>query len=217
MIKRRIVLVLCVAAMVLFGSFAFRSSLFFASSSDQPSVGQFEFALYVDDYRVGLSSGWAHIMAYNWEENRTVYRNLGASAALPTLRDFRFQAGYSDFSPRLFVDCASGRHLRFAVLMVRQWIMSGEDLVLVQYLNWYFTDVIISRYETSGSTGGVSTGVIDEFGIVFGKIGVEYWPDLQVDLSIQAGYDLTQNKQYYGTFQRPPLPFLPPWWLLLPE
>jgi len=212
-IKKRIVLVLCFAAMVLLALFAFCSNFLVVSSAEDSSLlGQLEFALYIDDYHDGPFSGWTHIMAYNWEENRTVFRSSGAGAALSTLRDFQFQVGYSDFSPRLFIDCASGRHLKFAVLEVRQWISSpGETLVLARYLNWYFTDVILTRYETSGSTGDMSNVLTDEFAIAFGRIGVEYWPD-PLDPSIRAGWDCTQNKQYNLPFPQPPPPYEPPWW-----
>jgi type VI secretion system secreted protein Hcp len=200
--------------MVLLALFAFCSNFLVVSQAEDSSLlGQLEFALYIDDYHDGPFSGWTHIMAYNWEENRTVFRSSGsgAGAALQTLRDFQFQVGYSDFSPRLFIDCASGRHLTFAVLEVRQWVSSGETLVLVHYLKWYFTDVIIARYETSGSTGDMSNALTDEFAIAFGRIGVEYWPG-PLDPSIRAGWDCTQNKQYNWPFPQPPPPSEPPWW-----
>ncbi len=94
-------------------------------------------------------------------------------------------------SPKLFLMCATGEHIKEAILTVRK---SGTEAP-VEYLKVKLTDVVVSSYQTGGSGGDVP---MESFSLNFSKIEFEYKPqkpDGSLDAPIKAGYDLKLNKK----------------------
>lgn len=139
-------------------------------------------------------NGEIEILSFSWGETNagTMTRGGGAGAGKVSMQDFHFTTVMSKASPKLFESCATGQHIKEAVLTARKAGGEQQDYLIVK-----MTDVFISSYQTGGSSGdgGVPT---DTFSLNFAKIEFEYKPqrtDGSLDASIKAGYDLKLNKK----------------------
>jgi type VI secretion system secreted protein Hcp len=134
------------------------------------------------------------ILSWSWGETNaaTMSRGAGGGAGKVNMQDIHFTTLMSKASPSLFLKCATGEHIKQAVLTARK---SGGDQQ--EYLKVTLTDVLISSYQTGGSSGdgGIPT---DSFSLNFAKIEFEYKPqkpDGSLDAPVKAGYDLKLNKK----------------------
>lgn len=105
----------------------------------------------------------------------------------PDFRAFSFQMRASKASPVLFLACASGKHIKEAMLSVRK--AGGRPL---EYVKIKFTDVVVTSFEqTSGDEAPAEMVAFD-----FGGIDFAYTSQ---DASggpgpvTQTGWDLSQN------------------------
>ena len=136
---------------------------------------------------------WIDIMSWTFGESNpsTMQAGAGAGAGKVQMSDINFMTRMSKASPKLFLACASGQHMKEATLVgVRRGRGTQQE-----FLTWTFSDVLVSSYQTSGSQGGDE--VMDSVSIAFSKVGVEYKlqkPDGSLDMGITAGWDLTSNK-----------------------
>ena len=139
--------------------------------------------------------GEIEILSWSWGETNTAAmspgRGGGAGAGKVSMQDFHFVKSYDKASPSLFLKCATGEHIKEATLSVRK---AGGDQQ--EYLKVTLTDVIITSYQTGGSSGDpVPT---ESFSLNFAKIEFEYKPqkpDGSLDAPVKAGYDLKLNKK----------------------
>jgi type VI secretion system secreted protein Hcp len=105
------------------------------------------------------------------------------------MEDMKFVMRVNKASPKLMLHCATGEHIKGAILTVRK---AGKDQQ--EYLKWTLTDVLVSSYKTGGSQGTIPA---DEFALDFGRIDVEYKeqrPDGSLGGSTRFGFDLKANK-----------------------
>jgi type VI secretion system secreted protein Hcp len=87
------------------------------------------------------------------------------------------------------LSCATGEHIPNATLVCRK--AGGEQQ---EYLTVKFTDVLISSYQTSGSSG--DDVPMDQCALNFDKIEFEYKPqkpDGTLDSPVKTGYNLKEN------------------------
>lgn len=139
--------------------------------------------------------GEIEILSWSWGESNTgvmSHAATGGGAGKVSMQDFHFTAVMSKASPSLFLKCATGEHIKQAVLTARKAGGDQQD-----YLKITLTDVLISSYQIGGSNG--DGGIpIDQFSLNFAKIEFEYRPqkaDGGLDAPIKAGYDLKANKK----------------------
>ena len=114
----------------------------------------------------------------------------GAGKAEP--QDLHFAARTSKASPKLFLACASGEHLKTAILTARR---AGKDQQ--EFLKWTLTDVLVSSFQT-GSSEAADTVPTDQVSLNFAKIQVEYMeqnPDGSPGSPITAGWDCKTNQK----------------------
>jgi type VI secretion system secreted protein Hcp len=114
----------------------------------------------------------------------------GAGAGRVDIHDLSATMRVSKASPQLLLSCASGKHLKQAVLSVRKAGDRPQDFLVLK-----LTDVIVTSYQTAGSAGAPE--LHDQVSLGFGKIEVEYKPqkpDGSLGQSVKAGWDLAQNK-----------------------
>jgi type VI secretion system secreted protein Hcp len=93
-------------------------------------------------------------------------------------------------SPLLLLACASGQHIKQAVLTARK---AGKEQL--EFLVVKITDVLVSSYQTSGSTDVPPT---DSVAFNFARIDVELRPqkpDGTLDAPVKAGWDVKANKK----------------------
>ena len=117
----------------------------------------------------------------------------GAGAGKVQMQDFHFVINLGKHSPKVFEDCATGRHIPKAVLTCRK---AGGDKM--EYLKVTFSAVLISQYQTGASAQGGSDLPTDQCSFNFTKIEKEYKEqkaDGSLGGTIKAGYDLKANKK----------------------
>ena len=98
----------------------------------------------------------------------------------------------SKASPKLFLACATGQHIKKAVLVCRK---AGKDQQ--EFLKTTFTDILVSSFQTGGS-GHSDVLPMEQLSLNFAKIEIEYKeqkPDGSLGGAIKAGYDVKANKK----------------------
>jgi type VI secretion system secreted protein Hcp len=137
--------------------------------------------------------GEIDVESWSWGETNPVQPagGTGSGAGKVQVQDFSFTAKFSKASPSLMLACASGKHLKSAVLTARK---AGKEQV--EFLTFSLSDILLSSYQTGGVEGDVLPG--DSFSLNFSKIQVEYKEqkaDGSLGASTKAGWDVKQNKQ----------------------
>lgn len=133
------------------------------------------------------------VQSWSWGESQpgSAGYGSGAGAGKVQMQDFHFVMKVNKASPKLMLACATGEHIKKAVLTCRK--AGGEQQ---DYLTFTFTDVLVSSYQTGGSAG--DTVPVDQISLNFAKIEYEYKeqkPDGSLGSPIKVGYDLKANKK----------------------
>ena len=116
----------------------------------------------------------------------------GGGAGKVSMQDFHFVMRTSKASPKLMLACATGEHIKKAVLVSRK---AGTEQQ--EFLKVTMSDVLVSSYQTGGSANGGDFST-DQISLNFAKIEVEYKeqkPDGSLGGAIKAGYDVEANKK----------------------
>jgi type VI secretion system secreted protein Hcp len=115
----------------------------------------------------------------------------GGGAGKVSMQDFHFVMKVNKASPKLFLHCATGQHIKSALLTCRKAGGKQEEFLKIK-----FSDLLVSSYQTGGS-GGSDIVPTEQISLNFSKIEFEYYtqkPDGGVVLGAKAGYDLKANK-----------------------
>jgi type VI secretion system secreted protein Hcp len=133
------------------------------------------------------------VLSYNWGESQppTASSAGGAAVGRVTMQDFHFAMRVNKASPKLFLACASGAHIRNAILTVRR---TGANPV--EFLKWTLSDVTVASYQTDSNVPAAEPP-LDQTSLRFAKVEVEYSsmrPDGSLDTPIKAGWDLQANR-----------------------
>ena len=138
--------------------------------------------------------GEIDLESWSWGEVQSHPAGAGGGAGggtgKVTMNDFSFTTRLSKASPKLFLRCAEGSHIKAAWLTAHRGASKAADY----FLKWTFSDLLISSYQT-GAAGDVP---IDQVSFNFAKIEVEYKPqkpDGSFAGSIKAGCDAKTNKK----------------------
>jgi type VI secretion system secreted protein Hcp len=131
------------------------------------------------------------LMSWSWGETNMGSHagGGGGGAGKVSMQDFHFVMRVNKASPKLLLACATGQHIKEATLTCRK---AGGDQQ--EYMTIKFSDLLISSYQTGGSSGDVIP--VDQISFNFSKIEYEYKPqkeDGKLDTGIKAGYDLKKN------------------------
>lgn len=132
------------------------------------------------------------VESWSWGESQTGSSagGGGGGAGKVHMNDFQFLMKVNKASPKLFLTCANGAHIKEALLTCRK---AGKEQQ--EYLKFKFTDLLISSYQTGGSAGAVIP--TDQIAFNFAKIEFEYYPqkpDGSLDAKVVQWYDLKANK-----------------------
>jgi len=133
------------------------------------------------------------IESFSWGavQTGTSSHGGGMGAGKVQMQDFHFVMRVNKASPKLMLLCASGTHVKNAILVARK---AGKDQQ--EYLKVTFTDLLVSSYQTGGS-GGTGVVPMDQISLNFSKVEIEYKEqkaDGTLSGAIKAGYDLKLNK-----------------------
>lgn len=134
------------------------------------------------------------ILSFSWGlANATsgAGRGGGTGAGKAVFQDFHFATNVNKASPKLFLACATGQHIKEAKLTCRK--AGGQQEFLIVKM----TDVLITSYQQGGSS---ESDVVptDQVSFNFTKIEVEYVPQDsrgETDAPVKAGYDLKKNEK----------------------
>jgi type VI secretion system secreted protein Hcp len=92
----------------------------------------------------------------------------GGGAGKVQMQDFHFMMNVNKASPKLFITCANGEHIKNAVLTARK---AGKDQQ--DYLKITFTDLLVSSFQTTGDANANSLPM-DSISLNFAQIEVQY-------------------------------------------
>lgn len=113
------------------------------------------------------------------------------TAERANFQDFKFTMRTNKASPKLFQNCAEGKHLKEALLTVRRAGKEQQD-----FLQVWLSEVMVSSFVNLGSSG-TTTEPVEEIMLNFAKIKISYKPqkaDGTLGSPEVAGWDLTSNK-----------------------
>jgi type VI secretion system secreted protein Hcp len=132
------------------------------------------------------------ILSWSWGEHQqgSMGHGTGGGAGKVSMQDFSFTMKCCKASPKLFLACANGEHIKSAILTCRK---AGKEQQ--EFLKWTFSDLLVSSYSTGGS-GGADIIPVDSIAFNFTKIETAYKvqkPDGTLGEEFKAGYDLKKN------------------------
>jgi type VI secretion system secreted protein Hcp len=114
----------------------------------------------------------------------------GGGAGKVNMQDFSFAMRINKASPKLSLACATGQHIKEALLTCRK---AGKEQQ--EYLKIKFSELLVSSFQTGGSQGEVVP--IEQISLNFGKIEISYAPqkgDGTLDSPVVHNYSLKENK-----------------------
>ena len=138
--------------------------------------------------------GEIQLESFSWGETNPGGGGMGGGggggAGKVQMQDLVVTMLVSKASPKLMLACATGKHYKEAVLTVRKAGKSQQEFLIFK-----FKDVIVTSYQTGGSTQ--SDLLVDQASLGFSTIQLDYRPqkaDGSLDAAVKAGWDLKQNK-----------------------
>ncbi len=138
--------------------------------------------------------GEIQLESFSWGASQTGTMSYGGGggAGKVDMHDFHCVKQVDKASPVLFNCCATGEHLKKAVLTCRK---AGKEAQ--EYMKWTFNDLLVSSYNLSGSNGGPIA--MEQISMNFTKIQLDYAPQ-KADGSLEGyttkGYDVKANKAF---------------------
>jgi type VI secretion system secreted protein Hcp len=138
--------------------------------------------------------GQIDVESWSWGETSSGSASGGGGGSGKVqIQDFAFTARLSKASPALLLACASGKHLKSAVLTGRK---AGKGQL--EFLTFSLSDLLVSSYQAAGSEGD-EVRPMDAVSLNFSKIEVEYkhqGADGKLGDSVRAGWDVKHNKAF---------------------
>ena len=133
------------------------------------------------------------VLSWSWGETQQASASPGGGAGTGkvAMTDLHVSANLSRASPQLLLACASGQHIKSAVLTGRK---AGK--AQAEFLSFSLSDVLVSGYQTSGSA---VEAPLDSISLNFSKIEVSYKQskaDGSLAKAIRVGWDVKANKAF---------------------
>jgi type VI secretion system secreted protein Hcp len=116
----------------------------------------------------------------------------GGGSGKATFQDFQFVSRISKASPALFLACASGSHIKDALL---SGVRSAGKSKGTDFLKYKLRDVMVTSH-TQGDSEGVAP--MEQFSLNFSKVEWSYTPTSAAGKTqppVSAGWDLKVNKK----------------------
>jgi len=132
--------------------------------------------------------------SWSWGETQQIATSgtgSGAGAGKVQMQDLHFVSRISKASPKLMLACASGKHIKDAILTARKAGKAAQEFLVIK-----LRDVLVSSYQTGGSHESDSLP-LEQVAFNFAQIELEYRPqkaDGSLDAPVKAGWDKIVNK-----------------------
>jgi type VI secretion system secreted protein Hcp len=138
--------------------------------------------------------GEIDVESFSWGEinEGTAGHGTGAGAGKVQMQDFHFTKKLDKASSRLFIACATGEHIKSAILTARK-AGGGQQ----EYLKITLEDAMVTNYQIGGSGAG-ETVPLETVALNFAKIEFSYKeqkPDGSLGGEAKQKYDLSANKK----------------------
>jgi type VI secretion system secreted protein Hcp len=134
------------------------------------------------------------VLSWSWGETQETASSPGGgggAAGKVAMTDLHVSANISKASPQLLLACASGKHIKSAVLAGRK---GGK--AQAEFLTFSLSDVLVSGYQTGGAT---AEAPLDSISLNFSKIEVTYVQQTAKGgpgTPIRVGWDRKTNKSF---------------------
>jgi type VI secretion system secreted protein Hcp len=153
---------------------------------------------------------WIDVLSYSWGASNpgSFASGGGGGQGKVNFSDFNFSKNVDKSSPVLLLNLAQGKHIQEALFDVVNSGGQGQQ----PFLQYKFTDVLITSYSVSGSGGG---GLFESLSFVFDKAEMTYRPqDAKGGLGapITMFWDVTKNA---GGLNTAPIPEPSTWAMLV--
>jgi type VI secretion system secreted protein Hcp len=134
--------------------------------------------------------GEIDVLAFSWGVSQagSSGRGVGVSAGKAIFEDLLVVARTSKASPKLWQACATGQHLKNAVLVCRK-----VGKAPLEFLKITLTDVTITSYEIDSSDEDLP---LDQVALAFAKVETEYVsvdPKGKAQPPVTTAWDLKKN------------------------
>ena len=131
------------------------------------------------------------VQSWSWGETQsgTFAQGSGGGAGKVSMQDFHFVMKVNQASPKLVLNCASGEHIATGCLTCRKAGKTPQE-----YLKIKFTDIIVSSYQTGGSSGDEIP--LDQISLNYAKIEYGYAKqkkDGSLDGMVWKGWDVQKS------------------------
>jgi type VI secretion system secreted protein Hcp len=134
--------------------------------------------------------GEIDVLAFSWGVSGSKSTGGGGGAGKAVFEDLLVVARTSKASPKLWLACASGQHIKSAVLTCRK-----PGKTPFEFLTITLTDVLVSSYEIDGSDEELP---LDQVALAFAKVETAYTPQDPTGKAqppVKAGWDVKANKK----------------------
>ena len=129
------------------------------------------------------------VLAFSWGVSHPKASGPGGGGAgKAVFEDLLVVAHTSKASPKLWLACASGQHIKSAILTCRK-----PGKAPLEFLKITLTDVLISSYEIDGSD---EEPPLDQIALAFAKVETVYTPQDPTGKAqppVKAAWDLKNN------------------------
>ena len=137
--------------------------------------------------------GEIEVESFSWGVAQSAAPGGGGGAGRASFEDLNVVTPFSRASPRLMQACATGEHLRSAVLTGRR---SGGKAQF-EFMTLTLSDVLVSAYRSSAASADrVVPG--DEFSLAYSKLQIEHVaqaPTGAAGDATVAGFDVARNQK----------------------
>jgi type VI secretion system secreted protein Hcp len=136
--------------------------------------------------------GEIDVLSWSWGQTNSGSHAYGGGggAGKVAMQDFNFVMTVNKASPKLFLACATGQHIKEATLTCRKAGKTQQE-----YLKIKFSDLLVSNFQTGGSPSAVVPN--DQISLNFAKIEITYAPqkaDGSLDSPIVHNYSVKEQK-----------------------
>jgi type VI secretion system secreted protein Hcp len=134
------------------------------------------------------------LLSWSWGVNQTgtMASGSGAGAGKANFSEFQFNHFVDKASPNLMKACATGEHIKDAVITQRKAGKGQQEYLIIK-----MNDILITGVQP-GASSGDSGLVMEQVTLQASKVDLEYKPQ-KADGSLDAGlhfkYDMKANKE----------------------
>jgi type VI secretion system secreted protein Hcp len=134
--------------------------------------------------KVAGYENWIQIESFSWgaTQSGSMAYGGGGGGGKVSMQDFHFVMKMNKSTPFLFKHCATGEHIGSADLHCRK---AGGKQEL--FLKIKFTDILVSSYQSGGSTGGGDPLPMEQLSLNFAKVEFEYLMQDEKGITKSAG------------------------------